>query len=92
MFLGIDDEDDFLHGSPVGKFFDIVFTANNDVVRHELEKIVEAYVAMDILLTEQFGDEVAQKVQEVIFSNPEFQDLKTSFFMEKMSAIVSQSE
>ncbi len=35
----LEDEDDIFLGSPKSGIFDVVFNANNDVVRSELEEI-----------------------------------------------------
>lgn len=87
------DTDDFLHSNPKDKFFDIVFNANNDVVRNELDKIVQKFVAMESLLEENYGDELDTKIKNFIFEESgEVHNRSTNFYIEKMAEILSQSE
>ena len=61
-----EDEDDFFMGSPKSKFFDILFHANQDLVKMKLLQIVDRYSAMEILLEKQFGvDAHAQRLKYV---------------------------
>lgn len=59
LFLSIgeamlyEDEDDFFMGSPRSKFFDILFNANQELVKTQLLEIVDRYSAMEILLEKQ---------------------------------------
>lgn len=46
-----EDEDDIFIGSPKSKFFDIARNSSNEVVDDELDKIIEKYAAMELLLT-----------------------------------------
>ena len=48
-----EDEDDFFMGSPRSKFFDILFNANQELVKTQLLEIVDRYSAMEILLEKQ---------------------------------------
>ena len=45
-----EDEDDVFLGSPVSKLMDIIFSANNDVVRFDLERFIRQRAAMELLL------------------------------------------
>jgi len=56
MYGLFDDEDDLLTGSPKSKLMDIVFNANNDVVRYELENFIDRAAAMEMMIREKCGD------------------------------------
>ena len=58
------DEDEFMHSSPREKFYEIAFTANNDVVRNEFDKMFEQLVVMEALLEEQYGETLEKKIKE----------------------------
>jgi len=93
MTTMFNDVDDFLHENPRDKFFDIVFNANNDIVRLELEKIVQQFVAMESILEQIHGEELDSKIKNEIYSNPDknLEDMG-GFYMTKMGDILSQSE
>jgi hypothetical protein len=88
------DEDNFLHSDPKEKFFDIVFNANNDVVRFELEQLLQQFVAMESILEETLSEnELDRKINEKIFSDgEEIKGRLTNLFMVKMGDILSKSE
>jgi hypothetical protein len=87
------DEDDFMHSNPKEKFFDILFNANNDVVRHELDIIVQHFVAMESLLEKSYGENLDDEIQKEILENSEDNYQRSvSFYIEKMGEIVSKSE
>jgi hypothetical protein len=87
------DVDDFMHGNPEDKFFDIVFNANNDVVRFEMAKVFKEFVAMQSLLEETFGDDLESKIQEkILVDSEEISARVTNIYMAKMGDILSQSE
>ena len=93
MFAALlEDEGDVFGGSPKSKFMDIVFNANNDVVRGELEKLVYKMAAMEVAL-EKAGVDVDSAVKEVQFENGgEVENVAKSIFIETMGNILSQSE
>jgi hypothetical protein len=87
------DEDEFMHSSPREKFYEIAFTANNDVVRNEFDKMFERLVVMETLLEEQYGDSLENKIKEYQYNNlDEVAHSVQSIYIEKMGDIVSQSE
>ncbi len=51
------DDDDIFGGSPEGKFFDIVYNANKNLVQNELVKHISKSAAMELLLEELLGDD-----------------------------------
>ncbi len=88
-----EDEDDLFLGSPTSKLMDIVFTANNDVVRFDLENFIRRRAAMEMLLNEQFGDEFDKKVDMLMVENRDEVETKMkSLCIELMGEIVSKSE
>ena len=46
-----EDEDNIFGGTPQSKYHDIANQANNEIVEDELEKIIERYAYMEILLS-----------------------------------------
>jgi len=88
-----EDEDDVFLGSPVSKLMDIVFTANNDVVRFDLENFIRHRAAMEMLLDEHLGDNFHEKVQRHMVENRDEVETKMkSLCIELMGEIVSKSE
>ena len=88
-----EDEDDVFLGSPVSKLMDIVFTANNDVVRYDLEKFIKERAAMEMVLAEQLGEGFHEKVNRFEREHAEEVENKTkSLCIELMGEIVSKSE
>lgn len=62
-----EDEDDIFMGSPRSKFLEIIFTANRNLVEHELEKIMRRLAATELLLGEFIHeDEIDQKVNQLL--------------------------
>lgn len=93
MYGLFEDEDDILMGSPKSKFMDVVFNANNDVVRAELESFIDKVAAMEMMLENEVGDDVQTQVERFIASNRLDVDTKAkSLYIELMGAILSQSE
>jgi len=87
------DVDDFLHSNPRDKFFDVVFNANNDISRLELEKVVQQFVAMESMLEKIHGENLDNEIRNEIIRNPDENFEKMSgFYMTKMGDILSQSE
>jgi hypothetical protein len=87
------DEDDILTGSPRSKFFDMLFNANRNLVTDVMEEWIERFAAMEHLLRCEFGDEFENKIQEVIYENPDaIEEGKNDFFIGKVGEILSQHE
>jgi len=93
MINMFNDVDDFLHSNPRDKFFDVVFNANNDISRLELEKVVQQFVAMESMLEKIHGENLDNEIRNEIIKNPDDNFQKMSgFYMTKMGDILSQSE
>ncbi len=88
-----EDEDDVFSGSPKSKLMDVVFNANNDVVRHELSKFIEKVATMELMLEEHVGEDVDRAIKMFEANNLGVSDVKAkSLYIELMGAILSQSE
>lgn len=93
MYGIFEDEDDLLMGSPKSKFMDIVFNANNDIVRNELENFIDKVAAMELMLENHVSDDVDTEITRFIASNKLDVDTKAkSLYIELMGTILSQSE
>ncbi len=93
MFL-FEDEDDVFMGSPKSKFMDIVFNANNDVVRFHLENFINRVAAIELLASEKLGRELDDReLRDFILNRAdEVEDHAKSIYINLMGDIVSQSE
>ena len=88
-----EDEDDVFLGSPVSKLMDIIFNANNDVVRYDLENFMRRRAALEMLLEEKLGEDYAKEVDIFMVENrDEVESKMKSLSIELMGEIVSKSE
>lgn len=88
-----EDEDDVFLGSPVSKLMDIIFSANNDVVRFDLENFIRKRAAMEILLEESVGEDYFEKLKTMEYERADEVDTKMkSLAIELTGDIVSKSE
>jgi len=88
-----EDEEDIFGGSPRSKFMDVVFNANNDIVRQELEAFIEKAAIMELMLEEYVGEDIDRAVENYKFQHLDECETKTkSLFVELMGAVLSQSE
>lgn len=88
-----EDEDDVFLGTPVSKLMDIIFTANNDVVRFDLENFIRHRAAMEMVLNKHLGDDFNDEVKIFMLENREDVEIKTkSLCIELTGEIVSKSE
>jgi len=88
-----EDEDDMFLGSPESKFMDVIFNANSDIVRQELEVFVEKVAAMEMMLEEHVGSDVHDVVKNYKFAHfDETREKAKSLYIEIMGNILSQSE
>jgi len=100
MYGLFEDEDDIFMGSPKSKLMDIVFNANNDVVRHELEKFIDRAAALEMMMREKCGeefsddgDEIEKEIHSYILTRrDEVDNFAKNLYIELMGAILSQSE
>jgi hypothetical protein len=88
-----EDEDDVFSGTPESKLMDVIFTANNDVVRFDLANFITRRAAMELLLAEKLGEDFGSEVDMLISARREEVESKTkSLYIELMGDIVSKSE
>ncbi|SFV66897.1 FIG00469421: hypothetical protein [hydrothermal vent metagenome] len=89
-----EDEEDIFGGSPKSKLMDVVFNANNDIVRTELAKFIEKTATMEMMLEDKLGiEDVDAAIKQYYFEHQDACDTKTkSLYIEIMGAILSQSE
>jgi phage shock protein A len=88
-----EDEGDIFGGTPKSKFMDVVFNANNDIVRAELEKFFEKAAVMEAMLEEQHGDNLDREIAKYQIEHQDEVDARLkSLYIEVMGEILSQSE
>ncbi|MBA1432902.1 MAG: DUF2018 family protein [Epsilonproteobacteria bacterium] len=88
-----EDEDDIFGGSPKSKFMDVVFNANNDIVRQELANFIEKVATMELMLEEHVGEDIERAIQQYYVTHQDACDTKAkSLYVELMGAVLSQSE
>lgn len=88
-----EDEDDLFLGSPTSKLMDIIFNANNDVVRFDLENFMKRRAALEMVLEEKLGEDYGDIVDLFMVENRDAVESKTkSLSIELMGEIVSKSE
>jgi len=88
-----EDEDDVFLGSPTSKLMDIIFNANNDVVRFDLENFMKRRAALELVLEEKLGEDYGREIDIFISQNRDAVESKTkSLSIELMGEIVSKSE
>jgi len=79
--------------SPKDKFFEIIFNANQNLVVEELEEGFKRLAALEILAEECLGDEVEQKINEVIFNkSAELEEVESDLYIDTMSKILTKNE
>jgi hypothetical protein len=88
-----EDEDDVFLGSPTSKLMDIIFNANNDVVRFDLENFMKRRAALELVLEEKLGEDYGREIDMFMSQNRDAVESKTkSLSIELMGEIVSKSE
>jgi hypothetical protein len=93
MYGLFEDEDDIFMGSPKSKLMDVVFNANNDIVRNELQKFIDRTAAIELMMAEKFGENMDKEISNFMISDrEEVESHAKSLYIELMGAILSQSE
>ena len=87
-----EDEDDVFLGSPQSKFWDILNTANDELVKDQMDLLFEKFTIMETLLTDMHGEEkLEQIIKEHSFENSvEVEFNKKSTYMEFTGEIISR--
>lgn len=93
MFL-YEDEDDVFMGSPKSKLMDIIFNANNDVVRFQLENFINRFAAMELLMAKKIGEDIDERELRdfMLMKADDVENHAKGLCLELMGNIVSQSE
>jgi hypothetical protein len=85
-----EDESDVFGGTPQSKFWDILNTASDDLVKEQIDIFFEKFSIMENLLIEQYGeDKLAQIIEQQKLENSanvEFN--KKSTYMELAGEII----
>jgi len=90
-----EEEGNIFGGTPSGKFFDIMRVGNQNLVEDEITNIMQRLAAMEILLTETFGecDEWEDKMILNDYDRKDELASKTkSLFIEHTGNIVTRNE
>jgi len=88
-----EDADDIFLGSPKSKFLDIVFNANQNLVKEELSAIVERMAALEMLLDEKIGGDWEQELATNDYSRSlEVDERAKNLFIAFTGDILSRNE
>ncbi|MGB5965895.1 MAG: DUF2018 family protein [Sulfurimonadaceae bacterium] len=88
-----EDADDVFLGSPKSKFLDIIFTANQNLVQDQLEKMTIKMAAMEILLEEKLGDYWERELATNDYErSAEVEEKTKSLYIEFTGEIVTRNE
>lgn len=63
MFM---EDDEIFGGTPEKKYYDILFTANRNLVQNELNENLDRIAAMEMLLEEMMGEE--KDLEKILFN------------------------
>ena len=87
-----EDEDNIFGGSPQSKFWDIVNTASDDVVKDQIDIFFEKYTIMEMLLTKEHGEDGLKKlISDYTFKNSqEVEFNKKSNYLEVTGEVINR--
>lgn len=87
-----EDDGDIFAGSPKSKFWDIINTANDDLVKDQMDLLIEKFTVMETLLTDKYGEEELNRIiNEYSFKNSEEIEFnKKSTYVEFAGEIISR--
>ncbi len=93
------EDDDIFGGKPEKKFFDIVFNANRNLVRNELNSSVRKIAALELLLEEMLGEMLGENkdidtiINNYLFNNQDKIDQRVdNIYIEMMGNVLTQNE
>ena len=94
MHLFDDDDDDFLSTTPRENFYQVLFTANRNIVENEVDKLIERLAVAEKMLEDQgLEEEYERQVLSMPIAEPsEIDNRKNSLFIETVGNIVTQCE
>jgi len=87
-----EDEDNIFGGSPKSKFWDIVNTASDDLVKEQFDIFMEKFAAMETMLIKEHGEEAVESLlKKYMFENSaEVEHHKKSAYVELAGEIVTR--
>ena len=87
-----EDEDDVFAGTPQSKFWDIIQVANDELVKDQMDTLLEKFAVMETMLTKEHGEEkLNQMVKEYTFENSEEVEFnKKSTYLEFVGEVISR--
>ena len=87
-----EDENDIFAGSPKSKFWDIIQVANDDLVKDQMDSLLEKFAVMETMLTKEHGEEKLNHIiKEYIFENSEEVEFnKKSTYLEFTGEVISR--
>ncbi len=85
-----EDEENIFGGSPKSKFWDIINTASDDLVKDQFDIFMEKFAAMETMLIKEHGEEgVEAFIEKFIFENStEVEHYKKNAYVELTGEIV----
>ncbi len=88
------DDDDYMMTTPKENFFQILKSANQNIVENELEKLIERLAVAEKMLEDQgLEEEYERQVRAMPMVEPEeIENRKNSLFIETVGKIVTQCE
>ncbi|WP_292662399.1 DUF2018 family protein [Nitratifractor sp.] len=94
MHLFDDDDDGFLSTTPRENFYQVLFTANRNIVENEVDKLIERLAVAEKMLEDQgLEEEYERQVLSMPIAEPsEIDNRKNSLFIETVGNIVTQCE
>lgn len=87
-----EDEDNIFGGTPKSKFWDIVNQASDDLVKDEIDNIVQKFAIMETMLIDQYGeDKLKHMIKQYGLENSmEVEHTKKSLYVEFTGDIVTR--
>ena len=88
------DDDDYMMTTPKENFFQILHTANRNIVDLEIERLIERLAVAEKMLEDQgLDEEYEHNVRSMVATEPEeLENRKNSLFIETVGNIVTQCE
>ena len=88
------DDDDFMMTTPKENFFQVIRTANQNIVENELDKVMERLAVAEKMLEDQgLEEEYERQVRAMPMVEPEeIENRKNSLYIETVGKIVTQCE
>jgi len=88
----LEDEDNIFGGSPKSKFWDIINIANDEIVKDQMDQLLEKFAVMETMLLKEHGEEkLNQIIQQYTFEHSkEIDNNKKSTYVEFTGEVVSR--